>query len=178
MNLADRVRLERAVWSYSFWLDVRCVTWRRRRQLRAELRANLHDAAERTDARTAVSGLGSIRAMAADAVPFDSTRPRWSVGVQAGFAALALTVAIEFFAALAWMDGVMAAGPDADRVVSGSLTLYPGSLLEFEQQAKSFSLSFQPGWGVLVVGVLVLVVVARPWRLWTRRARDRQLTPA
>ncbi len=116
--------------------------------------------------------------MAADTVPIDSTRPRWSVGVQAGFAALALTVAIEFFAALAWVDGVMAAGPDAGRVVSGSLTLYPGSLLEFKQQAKSFSLSFQPGWGVLIVGVLVLVVVARPWRLWTGRARDRQLTLA
>ena len=178
MNFADRVRLESAVWSYSFWLDLRCVTLRRRRQLRSELRANLHDAAERTDARTAVSGLGSIRRMAADTVPFESTRPRWSIGVQAGFAALALTVAIEFFAALAWTDGVIAAGPDAGRTVTGSLTFYPGSSMQFEQQGKGFAFSFEPGWGVLIVGVLVLVVVARPWRLWTRRARDRQLTPA
>ena len=178
MNLADRVRLERAVWSYSFWLDLRCATWRRRRQLRAELRANLHDAAERTDARTAVSGLGSIRAMAADTVPFDDSLPRWYAGLQAALVALVVVSALQMSAMFAWLDGVKAAGPDADRTVTGSLTFFPGSSMQFEQQGQGFGISFQPGWGALVVAALVLVVVARPWRLWTRRARDRQLTPA
>ena len=178
MNLLDRARLERAVWSYSFWLDLRFVTWRRRRQLRAELRANLRDAAERTDAQTAVSGLGSIRRMAADAVPFDDSRPRWYAGLQAALITLVVVTALQMSAMLAWLDGVRAAGPDADRTVTGSLTLFPGSSMQFEQQGRGFGITFQPGWGALVVAALVLVVVARPWRLWTRRARDRQLTPA
>ena len=178
MNLVDRARLERAVWSYSFWLDLRFVTWRRRRQLRSELRANLRDAAARTDARTAVSGLGSIRRMAADAVPFDDSRPHWYAGLQAGLIALVVAASLQMSATLAWLDGVQAAGPDADRAVTGSLTFFPGSSMQFEQQGQGFGITFQPGPGALVVAALVLVVVARPWRLWTGRARDRQLTPA
>ena len=178
MNLVYRVRLENAVWSYSFWLDLRFVTFRRRRQLRSELRANLHDAAERTDARTAISGLGSIRAMAVDAVPFDSTRPRWYAGVQMGLVALVVVWALQVLAMIAWVDGVKAAVQDAERTVTGSLPFFPGSFMKFEQQVapNGFSVTLEPGWGAFVVAALVLVVVARPWRL--RAARDRHLTPA
>lgn len=48
MRASDRLRVENAVFSYSFWLDLRGIAGRRRRDLRRELRANLQDAAALT----------------------------------------------------------------------------------------------------------------------------------
>ena len=66
----------------------------------------------------------------------------------------------------------MAAGPDVDRTVTGSLTLFPGSSLDYVQPTKGFSMAFRPGWAGLAVGVLVRVAAARPWRVQTGRARE------
>ena len=44
MSLIDRFRRENAVQQYDFWLDLRAVPMRRRRELRRELRANLTEA--------------------------------------------------------------------------------------------------------------------------------------
>src|SRR5512142_2028709 len=60
----DRWRIGWALVRYDFWLSVFCVPGRRARALRRELRSNLWDAAARVGSGAAVSGLGSIRAMA------------------------------------------------------------------------------------------------------------------
>ena len=72
MTVLDRVWIERAVVSHDFWLDLRGTPWRRRRDLRAELRGNLRDATPRSGSRPAMAALGNTREMAAAAHPEDS----------------------------------------------------------------------------------------------------------
>jgi hypothetical protein len=65
MNVNDRLRVERAVQSYDWWLSWHTTRARRRRELRGELRANLFAAAGQPGgARAAVTGLGNIRQLA------------------------------------------------------------------------------------------------------------------
>jgi hypothetical protein len=162
MNVLDRARIERAVLAYDWWLDLRGTPWRRRRDLRSELRANLRDAATHTGARAAVAALGSTRQMAGDAAPDDPGRPRWAVGCYSGVAALMLTLLAALLAGLAWADGVMSADPE--QPVRGSVTLLPGSSMEYAPLGDGFAVSTSVGWLPLAVGLLVFVVVARPWR--------------
>jgi hypothetical protein len=171
MNVLDRVRIERAVFAYDWWLDLRGVPWRRRRDLRAELRSNLRDAASRTCARTAVAALGSTRQMAAEAHPEDPTRPRWTAGTLSGAAALGVALLAALLATLAWADGAMSADPEAP--VRGSVTLLPGSSVEYTPLAEGFAVSSSVGWLPVALGLLVFVAVARPWR---GLARDRATT--
>ncbi len=172
MNVPDRIRIEMAVLSYDWWLDVRGTPWRRRRDLRQELRANLREAATHGGARAAVAALGSTRQMAVDAGIEDPTRPRWTVGVHAGFVALLITVSAAGLAALAWTDGVMSADPA--RAVSGSVTLLPGSSLEYAPRGDGFSIAYSTGWMPLAVGFLVFVLAARPWRALRSASPTRQ----
>lgn len=62
----------------------------------------------------------------------------------------------------------MAAAPAAR--VTGSLTLFPGSTVEYTPEATGFTLLFAPGWACLAAGLLVFVAVARPWRVLTGRS--------
>jgi hypothetical protein len=167
MNVLDRIRIEWAVLSYDWWLDLRGAPWRRRRDLRHELRANLREATARSGGRAAVAALGSTRQMASDAWVEDATRPRWTAGAQCGFAALLLTLFVALLAGLAWADGVMSADPS--QPVRGSVTLLPGSSMEYAPIGDGFAVSAGVGWLPLAVGLLAFVVVARPWRA-VRRA--------
>jgi hypothetical protein len=173
MNVLDHIRIERAVLSYDFWLDLRGTPWRRRRDLRAELRANLREAAAHSGARQAVARLGSARGMAAEAAVADATRPRWTVGVHSGVAALAVTLLAALLAGLAWVDGVMSADPDEP--VSGSVTLLPGSSMEYRPLADGFAVSTGVGWLPVAVGLLAFLLAARPWRALRRSRRDAAL---
>jgi hypothetical protein len=168
MNVLDRIRIERAVLAYDWWLDLRGTPWRRRRDLRRELRANLRDAAAHTGAQRAVASLGSTRQMAADSSVDDPTRPRWTVGVYSGLTALMLTLLGALLAGLAWADGVMSADPS--QPVRGSVTLLPGSSMEYAPIGDGFAISAGVGWLPVAVGVLAFVVVARPWRAVRRGA--------
>lgn len=172
MNLLDRARIEWAVQSYGQWLDLRGASGRRRRALRRELRANLLDAAHDTSAAEAVLALGSRRQMAAEAVPPDATRPRWYAAANWALLALGVVLLVGVLCGLAWMDGAMAA--DKSRAANGAITLFPGSDLAYEPRpGGGFSMSMAFGWLPLAAGLVVFVVVARPWRLVTgRRARD------
>jgi hypothetical protein len=162
MNVLDRILIERAVLSYDWWLDLRGTPARRRRDLRAELRANLRDAAARSGTRHAVASLGSTRQMAAESSIDDPSRPRWAVGIYCGITALMLTLLVALLAGLAWADGVMSADPSEP--VRGSVTLLPGSSMEYSPLGDGFAISTSVGWLPVVVGVLVFVLVARPWR--------------
>ena len=172
MNVLDRARIERAVLAYDFWLDLRGTPWRRRRDLRRELRANLRDGAAHSGARAAVGALGSIRQMAADAGFDDPARPRWGVGLWAGAVAFAVCMNLGFFAAFAWLDGARAA--DTGGAVSGSVTFFPGSSLTYTPRADSFSASYAVGWLPLAVAAGAFLLAARPWRL-LRSRRNRIL---
>ena len=170
MNVVDRLRIERAVYSYTWWLDLRGASARRRRELRRELRANLLAAAEHSTARSAVRSLGSTRDMAAQATPPDPTAPRWNVGASAAIATAAVVLFVELLCALAWWDGAMAA--NATGALTGRMTLFPGSSLRHETlPGGGISLMFQPGWLFAAVGVLTFVLAARPWRALNRRTR-------
>ena len=167
MTVSDRLRIEWAVASYNWWLDLRGTPRRRRRDLRSELRSNLRDATAHSGSKAAVAALGGTRRMAAEAAPHDPSRARWTAGLQAGGAALGLALLVVLVSTLAWADGVIAADPD--RTVSGSVTLLPGSSMEYAPLADGFSVSTDVGWLPLVAGVLVFVAVARPWRALTGR---------
>lgn len=169
MNLLDRARIEKAVQSYDFWLDLRGAPWRRRRGLRRELRANLLAAAEHIGSREAVDRVGSTRLMAAEALPLRAERPRWSTGFAVALVAAAVVVLVELLAALAWVDGVIAADPRSS--VSGTMTLFPASSLSYTEVESGFAFAIAPGWLGPVVGVVLFILVARPWHAWraTRR---------
>ena len=169
MNVLDRIRIERAVLSYDFWLDVRGTPWWRRRDLRRELRANLRESAGRTGAQQAVAALGSTRQMAAEAGFDDRTRPRWGVGLWVGALAFGACVNLGVLTAIAWFDGVRAAG--AGRSASGSVSFYPGSSLAYTPETDGFSMVATVGWLPFVVAGVAFVLAARPWRL-LRTRRD------
>jgi len=176
MKLLDRARINGAVQSYDFWLDVRGVCRSRRRDLRRELHANLLDASDRHGARQAVQALGGVRAMAALAAPSDSSRPRWSAGLQAGAAAMVTAFILTLLTAVAWLDGARAAQPTHG--VEGSITLVPGAVVTYQPGVSSFSVEVQPGWAFLALGILTFVLVARPWRALARRDQGTALPVA
>lgn len=167
-SLADRLRIGAVAARYDFWLDLRGVGRRRRRDLRNELRANLADAAARVGAREAVQALGPVRRLAADvAGGTPQAGPRWSAGLVAAGWAFAGVLVTELLALLWWVSGADASG--APRV-EGSLPLFPGSLAEYSREDHALSLGLQPGWLVIAAVAVSFVVAARPWLLLTRRA--------
>ncbi len=167
-SVLDRARIERAVWSYDFWLDLRGTPGRRRRRrgLRRELRANLVDAGAVVGTRVAVAGQGGTRATAAAAGEPDADRPRWSAGLQAGVSVAVATVVIQLFAALWWVDGAFAA--TSSEPVRGSLFGFPGSSVAYLPGGRGFAVEVVPGWTGVLLGVAVLLLVARPWRALRR----------
>ena len=164
MNLLDRARIETAVQSYDVWLDLRGAPWRRRRGLRRELRANLIAAADHVGSREAVDRVGSTRLMAAEALPLRADRPRCCTGFAVSLVAAAVVVLVEFLAALAWIDGVIAANPQGS--VSGTMSLFPASSLSYTEMESGFAFAIAPGWLGPIIGVVLFVLVARPWRAW------------
>jgi len=169
VNLIDRSRIERAVFTYDSWLEAHGVRTKRRRDLRRELRANLFDATDEQGARQAVEALGSLRSMASEAGGADGTHPRWSAGAVAAVMAFGLVSALGLLAGVWWADGARAVGPN--QAVSGSLSLFPGSMVGYESLAdEGFSFEVSLGPAPFVVAALAFVLMSRPWRLLTKRA--------
>jgi hypothetical protein len=154
---------------YDFWLDLRGVPRRRRRDLREELRGNLTAAAGLVGAREAVQSLGPLREMAAGAVDPPGPGPRWSNGWIGASVAFATCAVLELIAMLAWISAADSSGAAH---VQGSLPLFPASHLEFSNQG-GWSIEFQPGWLVFAVTVLAFVIGSRPWLALSRRAAAR-----
>ncbi len=165
----DRLRVGEAVSNYDFWLSLRAIGGRRRRDLREELRANLWAATLRVGSRDAVRALGSTRRLAAGSTA-ERSGPRWGFAVAAGLTAIEVVVLVQLLVATVWADAAEAAKVSR---LEGGVTLIPGMHLEFEHSAQRMAFGFSPGPVSLVVGALVFLVVARPWRLLARRP-DRQ----
>lgn len=166
-RFVDKIRVGEAVSSYDFWLGLRGVSGRRRRELRAELRANLWEATERVGVKEAIAAVGPLRTLAFDSVP-ERRGPRWGYGVAAGVVALEVFLMVQVFLATVVADTAQAAGT---RQVDVPVTLVPGMTVQYEEVAGggfTFGTDFGPA--CLVVGLVVFVLVAQPWRLLHRRA--------
>jgi hypothetical protein len=167
MTLIDRMRIGAVVAGYDFWLELRGVGGRRRRELRRELRTNLRDAAADVGVRMAVLRVGSPRALAHEALADGAKRPLWSLASSCGGLALAVMVFAVLFAAAGFADGVSASGVHTP--VEGPLVLVPGTTAEAHFPAGGgISLGVSFGWSVLVLPAVVFLLVARPWRLLRR----------
>jgi len=176
-SLGDRLRLDLAVLRYDAWLDLRGgVGRRRRRELREELRANLADASAQVGSREAVRRLGPLRTLAAESAGGGRPvgRPAWTHGaLVAGYAFCGVLI-VELLAVMWWTGAAHDSGAPT---VRGSLTLFPGSAVEYSRAPGGMSLEFQPGWLVLAAAVVAFAVASRPWLLARRTAPRERATP-
>lgn len=175
MGPLDRLRIERAVQVVDTWIGD--LPGRRRRQVRAELRADLLASAEEVGAREAVRRLGPLRRLAAGYLDaeFGDVRPRpsWAKG-------MVWAVAAELVLLTALFAGTIgfSAGLDAVKLKSGTYRWAPlGDLGPHYVetwaggQFEAFELDLPLPAGILTVA-LVFVMGGRMWRtLPLRRAR-------
>jgi len=170
MRTTDRIRLEHAVQRYDFWLDMRGVSMRRRRELRRELRTNLAEATADVGMTRAIFGIGSPKELAHAATENDPSRPRWGQGALAAALVFGVVVLACLYAATAFTQGVEASGVVGE-TVRGSV---------FPWYGVEFSARVEPGRGGLAVGaanvqyyflglpLLAFLLVSQPWRLLHR----------
>ena len=160
----DKVRIGEAVSSYDFWLGLRGVGGRRRRELRAELRANLWDATRRVGATEAVRAVGPLRRLAADTAG-EALSPRWGLGLAIGLVALEVVVMAQVFLTTVVVDTAQAAGAAK---VDVAISLVPGMRALYERSGDGFTFGMTPGPVPFVLAAVVFVWVARPWLLVRR----------
>lgn len=177
MTIIDTIRIESAVQRYDFWLETYDVYFGQRRAMRQELRANLTEAAAAEGTTAALDGLGSIRALARAQAGDRSQSPRWSRAIWIASTVFAALVVWSSFLGTAWWDGAQAAA-QAGQEITGSPTLAPWVELTLTQgsdgSAAGFSATIGLGW-LLLVGLAIFIIVARPWRL-LRRSSTRQVS--
>jgi hypothetical protein len=174
MTVLDRLRIENALLRYDFWLEMRGVGGRRRRELRRELRANLGEASADVGTTRALFGIGSPKELAHAATDADPYRPRWSQGAIWAAVVLGLVLFALMFTATAFTAGVEASGVTGETVRG---TVFPWFGVDFAARVE-------PDRGGLAVGasgsflhvlglpLLTFVLVAKPWRVlrWRRTA--------
>ena len=173
VNLLDRLRIERVVWS----LDQRLYDLPRRTRIerRRELRSNLLDAARDSDTTTALRDVGDSGTLAAeylDAELGPTPRHSW---IAAGAFLLTTTLLLNSFffdAAAAFGDGILAGNPAA----AGTFT-WPG--ISYLQSAVTYTVSdgahtfvggaFTPlTYTLLAIGT---IAIGRLWRALPTRHR-------
>ena len=171
MSLIDRFRRENAVQQYDFWLDLRGVPMRRRRELRRELRANLTEASADVGMTRALFGIGSPKQLAHETAPDDPTRPRWGLGALVAALVFGLVAFGVMYTATTYTSGVEASGVTG-QTVRGFV---------FPWHGVEFSARIEPDRGGLATGaanvqyyllgppLLAFLLVAQPWRLLRRR---------
>lgn len=159
----NRLRVGVAVETYDFWLSLHGASWRRRRDLREELRANLWEAAGKVGGKHAVRSVGSLRRLATDGIVV-RRRPQWGLGVGAALVVLELILAVQFFVAVVWRDAAVAAQVTR---LEGSVSALPGSRLLYQEfPGGGFSLEFtQFGPLPVIAMVVTFLAVSAPWRL-------------
>ncbi len=168
-SFLSKLRIGEAVSGYDFWLSLRGVPSRRRRELRAELRANLWEASQRVGVKRALAAVGPMRRLASESVP-QQRSPSWGYGIAAGALALELVVLAQAVVSSVVVDTAQAASVERLDV---PVTLFPGMRTVYEAlPGGGFRVAWSFGPVPLVVALVVLLVVARPWLLLRRRARQ------
>ena len=169
MNLIDRFRIETAILRYDFWLEMRGVRGRRRRDLRRELRANLTEARADVGTTRALFGIGSSKELAYAATDSDPSRPRWSQGALWASATLAVLVVWLLVTSLNIVRTIEAAG--VTRSVDVSPFPWFGTTFTAQSSPGVLEASISPLWQLLAGPLLVFLLVAQPWRLLRRSIR-------
>lgn len=165
LNLLDRARIERFVWS----VDQRLYELPRKARIekRRELRTNLLDAAADSGTAAALRDVGDGGQLAASYLDADlgpAPRPSWMTAAAVVFGGMLFLTSLLTDAAKAYGDGILAGNPSA----AGKFT-WPG--VQFLQTAVKYSVAngkheFHGG-AVSPVGYLVLFVLAiAAGRLW------------
>jgi hypothetical protein len=176
MNLIDRARIERTVWTLDTY--VQALPGRHRKAIRQELRANLTAGAADGGVREAVRRLGPLRRLAVGYLENeygDRPRPRWLRGALWTVAAEAVILTLAFVGHAGFVAGIEAAQPRPDgHYLWRGLTLLgvSGDATYVDGQLSTFGLSFAL-WNVVYL-LAALVIGGRLWRLpgaWWRSRR-------
>ena len=159
MGIIDRFRIENAVQTYDFWLELRGMRSRRRKEARRELRTNLRDAAADVGVTQALFNIGSPKELAYAMTPEATQRPRWSLF------------------GLMYTASTFTSGVDASGVVGQQVTgfVFPWFGVDFMARIEPNRGGLAVGagnaqWYVLGLPLLAFVLVARPWRAFTQKA--------
>jgi hypothetical protein len=170
-SFTDRLRLAWLSARYDFWLDLNSVPRRDRRELRNELLSNVHDAAADVGVRNATANIGKLRHLARQTARDGELRSAWSAAITASLTTVAALIVGFLFLSLYYVEGVLDSG--TDQVVTSSLFPFFGSQIEVEPAtADGLGFSVSPGALPLLTGVLVFIVVAKPWRALRRPTTD------
>lgn len=170
----DRLRIEAVIWTVDFLLQD--LPGRSRRAARQELRSNLLAAAAEAGTGAALRRLGSLRRLAGGYLDAEygegGPRPRWLRGLFwaiAVYLVLAGTMlAIQHF----FVEGVLAANPNADGTYAWSgvvLGVSHGEVTLIRGHLHSVSLNF--GAAPLLYLGAAFCLGARAWRAFPRRRR-------
>lgn len=172
MGIIDRFRIENAVQTYDFWLELRGMRSRRRKEARRELRTNLRDAAADVGVTQALFNIGSPKELAYAMTPEATQRPRWSLGAM--WASLAFVVVVF---GLMYTASTFTSGVDASGVVGQQVTgfVFPWFGVDFMARIEPNRGGLAVGagkaqWYVLGLPLLAFVLAARPWRAFTQKA--------
>jgi hypothetical protein len=170
MTIVDRVRVENAVQTFDFWLELRGVSWRRRRELRRELRDNLAQAGAEVGVTAALFGIGSPKQLAYDSAPAEPARPRWSLGALWGVLTFSMLGLGVLYTSATVLQSVRAAGVVGTDVHTSVLPWFGVDFLARVDQGGGISAGASgSGWYALVpVGVFLLA--SQPWRLLRHRS--------
>lgn len=179
MTWPDRLRLERAVWSFDQL--VQDLPRRSRVAKRRELRENLRSAAQDVGAADAVRQLGDLRQLAAGylAAEYGEWRPRpsWTKAACAAVLSYVFLYVLLEAASSAFRAGVLTNEPGATGRLSwdGIPYLLDDAVFTFTNgAATSVGGAWRPGAYLAVL--LVSVLAGRLWRLVPRFAPGRQVT--
>ncbi|NYF96839.1 hypothetical protein [Janibacter cremeus] len=178
MTLTQWIRTENAVQRYDFWLEMRGVARRRRKELRRELRSNLAEASADVGMTRALFGIGSPKELAHAATQNDPSRPLWARGALAATFVFGLVVFAMMYTATTFTAGVEAAEVTGE-TVRGAV---------FPWFGVEYSARVEPGHGGIAAGarnvqyyvlglpLLAFLLVSQPWRLRRRRRRSAPVT--
>ena len=175
LNLVDRLRIERVVWTVG--VLVSDLPHRSQRAVRRELRDNLRAAASEAGVSAAVRGLGGLRHLAAgylEAEYGDSRpRPRWLRGVAWAMVVYLVFVGIMFVGNDAFISGVLAANPRATGTYSWTrLGVWGPGLTVTMSDGQVSSAVLKIAAPILLYFAVAYLLGARVWRLpapWRRR---------
>ena len=165
MGIVDTIRIENAVQTYDFWLELRGTRWRRRRELCRELRDNLRAAAADVGVTQALFNIGSPKQLAYAMTDEYAARPRWSLGAMWASITFGLVAVALVLTSIVFLEGVLATG----LVGEARGGAFPWAGVEFVAEVQPDGRGFGTGaiggqWYLLGWPLVVFLLVAQPWR--------------
>lgn len=180
---ADRLRIERAVWTLNAHLDN--LPHRSKRARRREVRANLYAAAAEVGVTEAIRGLGDLRRLAADYLTAEygenGPQPSYSGAVVGVLLVQVAASAFVHGGTSAFVAGILAVDPDTTGTFHWTGIPYltaPVTITAVDGAARTVGGAFTPLFYALWLAAFVLG--GRLWRLlpaWRRRRARNAAAP-